>query len=275
MATDGLLSQLRRMGGELIVADSSGLPAPAEMLDDPIVVWLERPGEWLFRLRREGYDIARGEIVAMTEDHCVVADDWVERILAAHADAPGAYVVLGAVDNGSTERLTDWALFFVAHLPISSPLPARPRVTGHTNLSYKRKALSAMPHDGGQLVEIIYNQHLRSLGHMIVGDDRLRVSHHQSASLARYMRLQYDNGRAIAGLRRQEMGAADWLRGALPLGLVLYRVARTIFVGRGKDVPQFKLLAALPMVTLMQLAHALGETIGYLAGPGDSPARLH
>jgi hypothetical protein len=46
----------------------------------PDVRWISRPGESVFQLRSAGYDACRGEIVAVTEDHCRPAADWIERI---------------------------------------------------------------------------------------------------------------------------------------------------------------------------------------------------
>ena len=48
------------------------------------------PGKSVFQLRLAGYRAARGEVVAVTEDHVYVEPDWIERILAAHSASPSA-----------------------------------------------------------------------------------------------------------------------------------------------------------------------------------------
>jgi len=55
-----------------------------------------------------GHDGA-GDIVALTEDHCVVAADWCTAIVRAHEEHPQALGVSGAIENGSTGSVVDRA----------------------------------------------------------------------------------------------------------------------------------------------------------------------
>lgn len=270
-----VLPQLEAAGGELIVADSSGRPMPP-IADRPEVTWLSRPGDSVFRLRRAGYATARGRVVAATEDHCRVAPDWVTRILAAHARRPDAAAVGGAVENGTTDHLIDWAIYFVTQLPWVAPLGERTeRVVGHTNVSYKDWAMAAMPRDGRLTIEILYNELLRRQGRPVIADDTIRVRHYQCMGLRRTSALEFHNGRSIGGLRREQMAPADWLRATAPSLMAGYRVLRTLTLGLRKPVPRGKLLRSTPLVVWLHAVHAMGESIGYLAGPGDSPKRLH
>jgi len=104
------------VGGELIVADSSGNPAPPAAEVGPNVTWISAPGDGVFQLRARAYPVARAAIVAHTEDHCVVAADWATTALDLHRQYPDAAVIGAVVENGSKERLNDWANFFVGHL---------------------------------------------------------------------------------------------------------------------------------------------------------------
>jgi hypothetical protein len=270
-----LLAQLRAHGGQLLVADVSGRQAPAELRDAPDVDWLERPGEWIITARREAYRRAAGEIVAMTEDHCTVAPDWVERILASHRANPEAAAITGAVENGTDQNVAEWALYIAAHARLAPPLPRHPPLAGRTNISYKRAAIAAMPSSGGGTIEDIYNQQLRRRGASVIGDDAIRVAHHQAGGPSEMVALQFHNGRTIAGLRRQQMAAADYARALLPVPLTGFRLLRTLAVARQKQLPRGVVSSATPLIALMLLAHACGEVVGYAAGPGDSPLHLH
>src|SRR5690242_17336171 len=60
----------------------------------PWVQVIHRAGrETVPGLRRHGVEQARGEIVAIIEEHCLAAPDWLEQAIAAHAS--GEYGVVG------------------------------------------------------------------------------------------------------------------------------------------------------------------------------------
>ncbi|HEY7600148.1 MAG TPA: glycosyltransferase [Candidatus Limnocylindrales bacterium] len=275
LALDPLLPQLRAHGGQLIVADVSGAPPPAELRDAADIVWLERPGEWVITARREAYALAAGEVVAVTEDHCTVAADWVARVLAAHAANPHAAAITGAVENGTRDSVAEWALYVSAHVRLAPPVPPRPGLAGKSNISYKRAVLARMPDFGPGVIEDVFSQQLRGAGLEVLGDDTIRVAHHQSGSAAQMLELQFHNGRTLGGVRRAQMTATDYARALLPAPLAGFRLLRTLAVARTKALPPGALARAAPLVAALYLAHAAGETLGYLRGPGDSPRHLH
>ena len=275
LALAGILPQLRALDGQLVVADVSRADPPAELLDDPAVIWLRLPGEWVTRARREAYRRAGGAIVALTEDHCVVADDWLERILAAHRRHPEAVAIAGAVANGTRRHVADWALYLMAHAQLASPLPPAPRFVGKTNVSYRAEVLREMPDSGPASIEDLWNQQLIRGGRAVVGDDSIRVWHHQCSSPAEMIALQFHNGRTVAAARRERWVAADLLRTALPPALAGFRTLRSLRQSLAKPLPRSMVVASLPLLGAMQLAHALGEMIGYVRGAGDSPHHLH
>src|SRR5258706_8817888 len=119
---DSLYAQARRAGAEIIVADGTGRSLPADS-SYPEIRRLEAPGRTVFQLRALAMAAAAGEIVAVTEDHCRVASDWCEAILRAHREFPEAAVIGGAVDNGSTGCLADWANFLPSNDRFISPPP--------------------------------------------------------------------------------------------------------------------------------------------------------
>src|SRR5262245_14267985 len=108
--------QVAAAGGEFIVADGSTAPPPtdvelAELPGGKAIRWLSMPGSSVFQLRFAAYRAARGEVVTVTEDHVYVEPDWIERILAAHREFPGAGAIGGAVLNHTDEKVIDWAAF--------------------------------------------------------------------------------------------------------------------------------------------------------------------
>ena len=273
---DALLDQARTVGAEVIVADRDGaaLPGPPAF---PEVVRVREDGASVFRLRALGLLRARGEIVAMTEDHCRVRSDWCAAVLAAHRDHPTAAVIGGAVENGAASRLIDWANFLVANGPFLPPVRtgrAR-RVCGQANLSFKRAALPAGAPTLG-VMEMLYTRALSARGAELVVESRLVVEHDQSLGLAGTCAIHFHNGRSIAGFRSRTLGAAGRLArlaGCTVLPAVLF--ARTLATIARKPAHRTAGLASLPFVVLLVFCHAAGEAIGYVAGPGRSPQRLN
>ena len=76
-----LAPQIEAAGGELIAADGtpdgSGIPLNPPT-NGACTVRLAAPGLSVLALRALGADASRGDIIAFTEDHCVVGADWVE-----------------------------------------------------------------------------------------------------------------------------------------------------------------------------------------------------
>ena len=90
-----LAPQVRAGEVELIVADGSVCGLDAKVAEQ--ARWLRYPGRGPHELRLLGFTEARGDVVAITEDHCDVAPDWCERVLDAHARHPDAVAIAGPV----------------------------------------------------------------------------------------------------------------------------------------------------------------------------------
>src|SRR5439155_11513243 len=104
---DSLRDQVAAAGGEIVVMDGSANPPPSTGEAGAVVRWVKRPGSSVFQLRHAGYHEARGEIVAVTEDHCRATPDWTQAILRAHAEHPDAIAVGGCSENGTTSHVVD------------------------------------------------------------------------------------------------------------------------------------------------------------------------
>jgi hypothetical protein len=271
---DAVLPQLAANDGQLIVVDASGAAVP-ELASAANVDWLSLPATPSYELRRVGYRRVRAPIVAITEDHCAPTDDWLSSILELHDEIPGAAAIYGLVENGSRDHAVDWALFAAAYLAWAPPMPSADGAPGHANLAFKTWVFDAVPLRGDMILEFRYLDALRAAGYEVIATDRIRVTHFQSAGLGPTATLFFHNGRSIAGLRRRNMAPRDWLRVALPGWLAAYRTLRTLRLARLKPDIEHEIDASAPLVGVIHLAHALGESVGYLGGPGGSGLRLH
>jgi len=265
----------RRAGGEVLVADGSGRAAPAEDLG-PEARWISIPGASVFQLRAIAYQAARGEVVAITEDHCRVPADWGERMVDAHRRHPEAAAVGGAVENSATASRIDWASFFIVQVASVAPLrqPSPTRLAGAVNVSYKRHALAMLEdHDGMGAMDVLHQQQLRGAGERLLADDAIRVQHDQSLGFRGTTAIHYHAGRTMAGFRRQRMGPREWLRAGGSFVIPWLRLGRIMAIGSGKG-HRGKLLASAPWMIWLLHAQAAGQFLGYALGPGDSPSKV-
>jgi Glycosyl transferase family 2 len=272
-----LLRQVRNAQGELVVADGTGQPPPGELDADSSARWLSIPGAGIFDLRLAALQAARGAIVVVTEDHCLVPPDWCRRIIDLHAQHPEADVITGTVDNGSRSRSIDWAAFIVNHLPNMPPIDtvlASARL-GINGVSYKRRALDVLLRDFPRLTpELVQAPALRRLRLRVVCDESLVVSHVQAETWLGHGALHYHNARAVLGSRRPNLTPRDWFRLAAAPALVPARTWRTIVGALQKGLPRRVVWQALPGVFWLRTCKGVGEWAGFVAGPGDSARRL-
>jgi hypothetical protein len=89
-----------------------------------------------------GLQLARGQIIAMTEDHAVPAADWIREIRAAH-ERP--YAVIGGAIENAVDRPLNWALYYCDFGRNGRPMPAgEAESVSDVNVSYKREALNSI-----------------------------------------------------------------------------------------------------------------------------------
>jgi hypothetical protein len=270
-----LLEQAQSIGAEIILAEGS--VAPLSGYESDHLVRLREPGASVYRLRAIGMTRARGDIIALTEDHCRVADDWCESVLAAHRDHPDAGAIGGVVENGSTGSLLHWANFLVPNGHSLAPLHPGPsrRLPGSANLSFKRWAVPEKPGEAG-IMECFFVRDLAESGVPTALDPRPRVIHDQAFDARTHLALHFHAGRSVAGFRVESARTGErlvrWLAcPALPIAML----ARTIAVVARKRRRDVTLWRSVPWMLALLASHAAGESIGYVFGYGESPARLH
>lgn len=276
-ALESLRDQAAEHGAEILVVDGDGAGFPeTEAHHHPNVRVVDRRDASVFALRAHGIAQARGDIVAITEDHCRVAADWCARILEAHREHPEAAAIGGGVENGATSTLVDWANFALVFSPFMPPIRngESDQIALQANISYKRRVI---PEAAGQLglMEFLFNRQLRDRGERLVADGRILVYHHQSHGILRTCASHFHNGRSIAGFRLPDLNGFERVARIgstviLP-PFLLWLTVRNI--GR-KGRLRGRILASVPLVVPLVFCHATGELIGYVAGPGSSPSRI-
>jgi hypothetical protein len=276
-AVDELARHADQVKGEVIVADGSGGPSPGRDLP-PRVAWLTLDDAGIFDLRLAALRRALGDIVIVTEDHCLAPADWCRRILDLHARHPDADIVQGRVDNASRATRIDWASYLVNQSPHVPPIDpaAATRQVGIVGVSLKRRALDTLLEAHPRIPpELVPTAELRSHGLRVHIEETLGLDHVQSETWLGHAALHFHNARAVAGLRRSRMSARDWIRLVAAPVLAPWRAGRVVARSLGRNLPRRTVLGAAPGVVWLYVSKGIGECVGYVAGPGDSARRLH
>jgi hypothetical protein len=275
---DSLRKDAQDLGVEIIVADGSTRPAPSAEETGPHVRWLSSSSNSVFRLFAEGLRVARGDVIATTEDHALPRPRWIAAIVRAHREHPEAAAIGGAIENGTRKSLTNWASYFITQGPHMAPLGDR-RVlmtTNEANVSYKRSAIEDFDDNGGLgFMAVLHNRRLAEAGEILRVDDRMVVDHFETVGLRDTSIIHFHNGRSISGFERQRgMTTEQWLRMATSLLLPLWRTVRAVKTGLAKGRLRRQLLASAPIALWLDYCGGVGHLIGYARGAGDSPRHL-
>jgi hypothetical protein len=263
---------------EVILGDGDGNGAPPPGVPrDPRLEVITIPGGSVFDLRAAGFARARGEIVAMTEDHCVPAPGWAGQVVEAHVRHPDIIGIAGGVTNGSVDSAWDWANYlmtFAEHMP---PMPdlQTVRAPSVANGSVKRARAAIPPEPAPGWFEMGLMAELMGTG-QVVRDDGSQVAHVQSQGGWRgTLAAHFHNGRSSAGLRVERPGLAT-ARGDLGrLARLPAQLTRELRAALSRRPPlQGKAATGARLVPVLASAHAVGELAGLLTGPGSSVDKL-
>ena len=270
-----LLGQCQRLGAELLVARAGAASEVAALAKTyPSIRFVSAPVEASIpQLRAIGMGQASGDVVALTEDHCIADEKWVESL--THTANSDADVVGGGMDNARRSRAVDWAAYFAEYGFFSTERPeakeGAPLLTG-ANVAYKRHVIADVigwAQDGEW--ENVAHTRLVARGSMLRFARTAAIYQNQSYSLSAFCVDRFEHGRDYARKRLvEEPGARRWiLLAASPIlpALLTWRVARAAAKGRWGTF-----LRALPATMLFLTAWSVGEGIGYLRGPAEGLA---
>lgn len=227
------------------------------------------------QMRAVGFHHARGEAIAVIEDHVLVPDDWAQRLL--HELASGADVVGGSVYNAATATVVDWASFLCEYSHLLAPRAGRnvASLTG-TNVVYRRALIERYSTllDAGEW-EDHFHDALRRDGVALTCAPDIAVAHKMHYRMRDYLSQRYLYSRAYAGGASRRMAPlrrAMFAARSVVLPPVLFaRIVSRVLVSR-RHIRE--LLLSLPLLAVFVCAWAAGEIVGYAAGPGDALARV-
>ena len=280
-----LLDSLRAQKGEqqyeVIIADRR-LNEISVQLDKnyPEVKRISCPDDTsLPELRTRALDLAKGEYVVVTEDHCVPAEDWLHSIAEVFQNAPsGTVAVGGCVENGVCDSVLDWATFLCEYSYFLTPVEEGGSVVlAGMNVAYRRSLFVDL--DRSLLTrgfwETTIHPALIEKGYKLYSSNSIKLYHCKEFSLGLFIRQRFIYSKYYAGIRFTQ---GQWLKRAFMCAGTLILPAVLVYRGykqvaeKGRHKGEF--VRAMPYLLLFYIVWSLGEMAGYLWGRGDSLRRI-
>jgi hypothetical protein len=267
---DGLRRQVNALAGQLVVVSSA---APGS-LPPPDVCTGHVLGGSIFDCRAAALALARGEVVAFTEDHCHHPPHWCARILQNFSARPDLILLGGAVANGSTRRIEDLMNYWMTFATYA-PGQVTARHPCIAQFIVKLPAIDRSPKPGE--IEFALVSRFQGVPGAIYVDPELIVTHQQSHGFLNTFAAHFHNGRTTGGLSLRRIKfhnpgilTSIWWgfrdsKAHLHRSSAAFRAGRTPFHIRA---------GYLSLILPLTLAHGIGAAIGYRRGPGESPHHL-
>lgn len=258
--------QLAEVGGEvLIVGGRAG--AHGDTLGGARHIATDDPD--FMRLRACGLAEARGDVVAIGEDHAFPAEGWARAVLRAHDEHPDVPMVLGCLVNVTDRTAAARASFLGFAAPFTPPMPDVPgRPPPISVVSIKRDALGdAARHPGDFENEVLPRLHREG---RVVADDRIVAEHWQPFGPWASFSNGFDITRASYGYARTRNGARPLAEAA--------RLARGVARSIWYEATSRRKLSGGPrrdlvLIALIAAASGVGAGVGARWGPGSSADR--
>jgi hypothetical protein len=216
-------------------------------------------------LRAFGLNAAKGEIVALLEDHARADANWSANVIAAHRQNCAA--VGGAIENG-IDRLLNWAVYYCDFGKYQNPLPpGESSYASDANSSYKRRALETVrPIWQASFREVVVNGALIARGEKVILRPEVVIyQNRRDLDFVFALRERFIWGLSYAATRSALQSRARRLVYSifslgLPLVLLL-RIGRTAW---NRRVHFAKFVSALPIIVALLISWSLGESVGYV-----------
>jgi hypothetical protein len=264
--------------GEILVVDRQGEATRRRITREfPEVLVIAAPASQrptVPQMRRIGVEAARGEIVAIIEEHCTAPSHWFETIVRTLAPADSA--IGGPILDSEFARLRDWCVYFSEYHNFMPPWEDGERLMlNGANIAYWRAKLLGHRDvlDSGYW-EVVVHPRL-ALDGAFRAIDAMGVHHTGPFDYGYYLRQRYLLSRVWGGTQKDRVSLATraihLLAGPLFPVFLFSRVTRRV-LERNRLVGTYA--ATLPLLVPAWVVYAWGEWLGYLCGPGDALERV-
>jgi glycosyltransferase involved in cell wall biosynthesis len=269
--------ETKELGAEAIVVIPEGNSDAARIATEfPWTRVIKASEREVPALRRRGVDEARGELVAVIEEHCSAKEDWLHTAVAALSGNDYASVG-GPIVDYNYDTLRDWVVYFCEYNDALPPVPeGETTELNDANIAYPRSVL--IEHrdllDEGYWPMTLHGT-LLAKKHKFLSVPDMVVYHRGPFKFGYYLGQRYLFSRAYTGVRAQQR-PVSWrlvylLMGPLVPAMLLARMAQRVF---SKRCRVGKFILALPLTVTALVVLVAGEWVGCLLGPGDALSKV-
>jgi len=273
---DALAPQARAEEAEVLIADRVGGETARRLAAEhpwAVVIPVARGADGrkpaVPALRAAAAARARGDVVAVIEEHCRPPAGWLRAIRESFRREDAA--IGGPILDDGWRRRRDWVVLFSEYHNYLPPWPEGEReLLNGANIAYRRELLERHREAlASGYWEVVLHPRLARDGRMR-GLQRLGVHHTGPFDYGYYLRQRFllsrvwgamQRGRAPAAKRALYLVAAP-LFPFLLLARITLRVVKSPYL-----VPY---LLTLPLLVPVAFAYVLGEWTGYAFGFGDA-----
>lgn len=206
-----------------------------------------------------------GDLVLLTEDHCIPAPDWVRTM--CDAQGPGRAVVGGRVEIRPDAGPVDWAFYFVDFFRYAAPVERGPSPSLTVcNAAYSRAHLEAIRGTWSTIFhETAVNEALREHFGDLWLEPESEVAMRRHVTFREAVRERYAFGRLFGCTRLDFCSRAKRLFYVATATLLPFLLlGRMAHKGLGAAALRGPFLHAAPALVALVLAWSLGEWLGYL-----------
>jgi GT2 family glycosyltransferase len=215
-------------------------------------------------IRGIGLAQTNGEWIAITEDHCLAAPDWLDTLLAARG--PDVEVLGGRMSNARRERGIDCGAFFAEYGFYGARSGKGAPLITEANAAYHRSVVTAVAEwaRAGSWENVIHDR-LYAEGRRFRLVPAARIRQNLSYGLRGFCRDRFTHGRGYAATR--SAGLSGMRRLLHVLGTPALPVVLALRIHRSVDPDERRYwMRGFPAMLLFLSAWALGEAAGYLRG---------
>jgi GT2 family glycosyltransferase len=155
--------------------------------------------------RNRGFQAARGRLIFVTDQDCVVPPDWVDR-LERHLEGSGVGAAGGSVGVSNPSNLSGMAVYFLEffrHFPTSGRVTRNRNFLVGCNSAYAAAALERTRFPDRTLAEDVLLSHaIRRAGFDLVYDPTVEVRHWNRSGWVEFLAYNRKMGEAAADYHR-------------------------------------------------------------------------
>jgi GT2 family glycosyltransferase len=235
----------------------------AKLAAEGRITYVSHPNRGLAASRKAGLEHARGELIAFTDDDCILPPNWLMR-LAEHLKDPFVAGVGGATATGNPDNLqavtNDLTTNYFKSV-LTSTEKAAPFLTGN-NIAYRKAVLDRVGGPdprfrmGAEDRDLAYRV-MRSGGRLVYDPDII-IRHFNDADLGGFVRHHYHFGQG-SWLFYTESGKASQRPASISPGTYV-----GLFVEPFHQFPLAKALHVFFLIVLGQVAVTAGFVSAYM-----------